>query len=712
MAATENIGIGCTVRLDGELWLVERIEAAVVFLSCNGHSRALPLHDLAQRREPLDEREHTADAEEAWLACQPAAVLRKALDKLAHLNEVWTGYRSGTAERLAPGEPRDAYNASLHGLDARMQHKAEELGCTAMTLYRWQQRYEERKLQGLIDDRRNKPKQRVSERLDERLRQAVDDELDATVDASNVTKLAFKHAVRWRLKKQFGDDIFERPDGIKEPPRSTYDKALSQIGNRRGFWTGTAENRRSIASRPKRAYRGRKVDRPGQVVAIDSTPLDTLFWDPVSRQHIKFELHGAYDVFDYQIVARRLVPQASVTAVDAALLLRDMMTPKPVQPDWPPEARWRYHGLPETLVLDPGTSKAVQQPLSSIAPIVPNAVLVDRAGAYRSASFEDACALYDIDIDYARPRRGSDKPHIERLWDTVGKQFCQYLAGYTGGRPARRGRDIEADAVLLKQEGEDLFDEWNALIWQHSPRDGLRLDANPKVMLTPAQMFDEALARGGYVRLPAHADAFFKLLPGKWRHIRHDGVRTHGLRYDTGDELNDFRDQVSPFDGAARGQWFIRSDPRDLRQVYFHDPHRGRWIELQWKGRRDPNRPLDEYTVRYAKLMTLRTGDAERDAETLARNIEAFQDRMRDVSASARERRILGRAADRAQTAASDQADALLIPTHPADRSLLDDGEDDDDDDVLDSEAEPAFSEDDSIDQSPLAPYPSLRDLL
>jgi hypothetical protein len=38
-------------------------------------------------------------------------------------------------------------------------------------------------------------------------------------------------------------------------------------------------------------------------------------------------------------------------------------------------------------------------------------------------------------IDYARPRRGSDKPHIERLWDTVGRNFSQYLAGYTGRPP-------------------------------------------------------------------------------------------------------------------------------------------------------------------------------------------------------------------------------------------------------------------------------------
>lgn len=715
MAAVEYIGVGQTVRLDAEVWLVERIDGAVVYLQCDGRYRALPLDELVARREPLDETAtSTADADEMWLATQHPEVIRAALERLAHLQEVWTGYRSGTPERPAPGEPRDLFNPLRHDTDARMRHKAAELGVAVATVYRWQRRYLDMRLRGLVNQRRLAPKDTAAQQLDDRLKGGIEDEMKATVDASNVSKKAFKQAVSWRLRRELGDDIFERPDGIRLPPRSTYDRALSQVCNPLGFFKGTAENRRSIDSRPKRAYRGRKLDAPGQVVAIDSTPLDTLFWDPVSQQYTKYELHGALDMFDFQIVARRLVPQGSLTAVDAALLLRDMMTPKVADPDWPAEARWRYHGLPATLVLDPGTGQALAEPLSSIAPVVPNAVLVDRAGAYRSASFEEACALYDINIDYARPRRGSDKANIERLWNTVGTSFSQYLAGYTGGRPHRRGRDVESDAVLLKGEGEDLFDHWNAVIWQNEPRDGLRLEENPERMLTPAEMFDEALSRGGYLRIPADPDAFHKLLPGKWRHIHHDGVRMFGLRYDAGDELNRFRGQVSPYDGPARGRWLIRYDPRDLRQVWFCDVDRRLWIELRWKGRRERARPLDEYTVRYAKRLTLRTGDPDRDSEALQRNIEALQDRMRDVSAAARERRMLGRATDRAQTAESDAA--LVGLAHPPETSLLDDDdapEFAEDDMQVDDERLAGVPDDDaSIDQSPLTPYPSLGDLV
>ena len=91
--SAESIGVGRSVRLDGDVWLIERIVAGIVHLLYDGQYRALPLADLIARREPLTAIENNVDADELWLASQPPAVIRSALEKLAHLNEAATGYR-------------------------------------------------------------------------------------------------------------------------------------------------------------------------------------------------------------------------------------------------------------------------------------------------------------------------------------------------------------------------------------------------------------------------------------------------------------------------------------------------------------------------------------------------------------------------------------------------------------------------------------------
>lgn len=143
-------------------------------------------------------------------------------------------------------------------------------------------------------------------------------------------------------------------------------------------------------------------------------------------------------------------------AAGGSLLLRDIMTPKPMRREWPAEARWRYHGLPEKLILDPGTAKALDSGLSSIAPVLPNAVLVDRASAYRSAAFEDACARYDITSTTPARAVAATSPTSSGCGTRLVATSRSTSPGTPAGRPARRGLNVEADAVLLKHDVEDL----------------------------------------------------------------------------------------------------------------------------------------------------------------------------------------------------------------------------------------------------------------
>ena len=58
------------------------------------------------------------------------------LERAAHVREVLTGYRSGSAQLSVPGKPRAEYDPAVP-LTRRYAAKAEELGIGVRTLRRW-----------------------------------------------------------------------------------------------------------------------------------------------------------------------------------------------------------------------------------------------------------------------------------------------------------------------------------------------------------------------------------------------------------------------------------------------------------------------------------------------------------------------------------------------------------------------------------------------
>src|SRR5207244_2936262 len=120
------------------------------------------------------------------------------------------------------------------------------------------------------------------------------------------------------------------------------------------------------------------------------------------------ELTIALDLYTRAIVAYRFTPR-SAKQVDAALILADILAWKPMRPGWPDSARWRYLGVPETIVID----AAGFEP-SSIPALCPETVVVDRGRIFLSQAFIDACARLGISVQLARPYRPTDKAQIER----------------------------------------------------------------------------------------------------------------------------------------------------------------------------------------------------------------------------------------------------------------------------------------------------------
>jgi hypothetical protein len=512
-------------------------------------------------------------------------------------------------------------------------------------------------------------------------------------------------------REAHGADSFTRPGGIKEPQDSTYNRVLSDVGHPRGFFNGTSEARRGIALRPKRAYQPRQAEWPGELVLFDSSAFDAMLYDPVSQTFCKFDIHIAFDLATRSIVGRRFAATGT-TGVDAAFLLLDVMRPKPMRPDWPVQAGWRYVGIPEEIVVDLGENRSESRRLAGVPVVLPFSVVGDRALAYTSDTFLRALDRYGINFEPARPLHPTDKAAVERMFRTIREDFTQYLAGYTGGRVHRRGKAVENDAVLVIHEVEEAFDKWVALEWQNRPHDSLRPATDPRSKWSPNVMFEEAINRLGYIRVPDNPHIYYELLPLKARVIHDDGVRMFGLRYDGDNRLNRFRDQRSPYEDIA-GKWHISYDPRDLRQVYFFDPDRRTWLALPWKGRHHPDRPFDDRAVAYAKRRLVRTGDIAEDERRLQEEIEALVEARYAMNADARSRRAAADARARATGAARDAAVAEPMtdlfeeeeenelapapgqppPTVPSETN--DGGADDD-------------ADDDDDDASPLAPYPTI----
>ena len=91
------------------------------------------------------------------------------------------------------------------------------------------------------------------------------------------------------------------------------------------------------------------ASRMGELVAIDATPLDAFAMDPVTGAWESVHLLLAIDLHTRSTAAWRFTP-GDPSAADTALLLRDMITPRPVPHGWPVEGRWRYQGVPRRLL--------------------------------------------------------------------------------------------------------------------------------------------------------------------------------------------------------------------------------------------------------------------------------------------------------------------------------------------------------------------------
>ncbi|GAA1993957.1 ATP-binding protein [Catenulispora subtropica] len=529
-----------------------------------------------------------------------------------HILEVLTGRSPGMA---ASAPPRPEYDPERRTLAQREAAKAAELtaaghqGVSARTVNRKRLRFEKRDLAGLVDWRSNRAQQ-VGGRQDPRVVEATRKAI-AETDLASTRSVGF---IRWRVQQ-----ILDAEHGagvLSVPPRTTFYDLFNKLA-RGTHATGSARTRQSQASQPDTPFGVFTAIRPGELMQIDSTPLDVAvrLSDGVIG---RVELTGLIDVATRTVTAAVLRP--STKSVDASLLLARTVTPEPMRPGWSEALAMARSVLPHhhMLELDERLAHAAARPV-----IIPELIVCDQGNVFVSTNFRTACQLLGIDFAPAHAGAPTEKPHIEKMMSSVGSMFAQFVSGYLGSSVEHRGRRPEAEPLWSLMELQELLDEWVVAAWQNRPHDGLRDPACPGRMFTPNEKYASLVQAAGYLPLALSADDYIELLPAKWRAINHYGVKIDHRTYDVLDgsgseeEFAHVRRQRSG-DVEHKGLWEVHYDPYDVTRIWVrnHWDRSAGWFTLFWKHLRCAPMPFGELAWDHALAQRRAQGHSPDEAET------------------------------------------------------------------------------------------------
>jgi hypothetical protein len=499
-----------------------------------------------------------------------------------HVLEVITG-----RDPQAPAA-RPQYDPQAHTVAQREATKAAELraaghGVSTFTVRRKRQRYEARGLAGLVDGRSDRARPAAG-RTDPRVAEALRRVVEASVESASRTVGYFRWKVEQVLAAEYGKDQ------VVMPSRAAFYQLFARVTAGRHV-TGSARTRRAEAAKPDGPFGVFSPVRPGELMQIDSTPLDiaVMLADGVIG---RVELTGMIDIATRTVTAAVLRP--TTKSVDASLLLARTVTPEPMRPGWADAMRMSRSVLPHRhmLTVDERLEHAAARPV-----IIPETIVCDQGNVFVSHNFPVSCALLGIDFQPTHPGSPAEKPHIEKMMSSVGTLFCQYVSGYLGSCVERRGRGVEAEPLWSMMELQELLDEW-IMVWQNRPHDGLRDPVSPGRTFTPNEKYASLVQAAGYIAVALSAEDYIELLPASWRAINAYGVKIGHRSYDS-ESLNPLRRQPS---GVAdkKNLWEVHRDPYDVSRIWVRNHLDGGWITLFWKHLHSTPTPFGELAWNHA----------------------------------------------------------------------------------------------------------------
>lgn len=582
---------GVPLELDGVEWTVEAVEpqvGRVVLATAAGERERRSLRWLANHPNvrPLKTPKALSvrgSRQGVVLGDLTEEQLLRARIRAEHVLEAETGFRAGHPSRALPGEPRPAYDPQTTTLAERRRAKAAEVQAlppveaAALGLRFLSKRTLER-LAGksgrdlvlACADGRWTRAGGGHPSITEEVREAI-----FAVRQESLRRSRMSMAARIRLVNQYVNEVFPEFPLEDVPSRNTLIAVWRE-------WFGSDGARQRYVRTAETAETGHRVvvHRPGQVVALDSTPLPVKVSESVFGEPVSVMLSLALDLYTHSLVAFRLT-LVSDTSVDIAMLLRDVMLPLPMREGWGEEMEWPYPGVPASVVTEFAGHRVAALPF-----FAPETVTTDHGGPYKSHHLVDAQEVLGCTILPARVLRATDKFAVERAFSSVKTLLLEHLLGFTGADVADRGADPEADALLTMSQMEHVIATWIVRVWQNRVLGEYAPAWGPGEEHSPNSLFAAAALQGGLdLEIPA-PELYYQLLRGHHVKIHQGrGVKILGLWYH--DPLLDedrFRGPSSR-GGRKKGLWLVRSDRRDRRAVFFEDPDEpGHWHVLRWTG--------------------------------------------------------------------------------------------------------------------------------
>ena len=583
-----ELSAGCPIMLAGTQWRVQEFEphtGRVLLRHNDGRELATTIRALVNRGDcrpaPAGDEDlpHSRGRQPAGLEDLTARQRELVASRYAHLMEAETGYRSGSLLHALPGEPRPAHDPAVTTLHQRRLAKVAEMAAlgadsagmlglariSERTLARWAGQCRRYGITGCIDGnwlRRGGERPSVTEQV----REAIYAVHGECLHRSRVSMATRERLIRQYVRERFGP-------GVAIPSYWTLRRTWA------GWFGPGGARQRYARSAAKLPVTGEHVviHRPGQVVALDTSPLGVKVREHVFGEPVTASLTLALDLYTHSLVAFRLT-LVSDTSVDVAMLLRDVMMPLPLREDWGQDMEWPYPGIPASLVASFAGHKVAALPF-----FAPETVTTDHGSVYNHHLIE-VQRVIGANVLPSRVLRPTDKQAVERAFSGIQSLLLEMLLGYRGIDVADRGEDPEADAVLTVAQAEHLIATWVVKIWQNRELGEYAPAWDPGTRHSPNTLFAAAMSQGGFALQIPSPDLYYGLLPVHLVKIHgRRGVKIRGLWYD-GPALDPYRSGPSPQGGVAKGKWKIHREPRDRRCVFFCDPVTHDWHMLRWTG--------------------------------------------------------------------------------------------------------------------------------
>ncbi|MCR2830274.1 DDE-type integrase/transposase/recombinase [Acidithiobacillus ferrooxidans] len=442
-----------------------------------------------------------------------------------------------------------------------VEARAQEVGVNFTTLYRWLKRYRDAgTLDSLMPEKRGvrKGARKISAHA-EQIIQHVIDELYLTVQRPSVQKVVLE--VRRRCKEAQLPEV---------PHPNTIRARVSEISERDSL------RKRGYREKAKNKFtpvpgQFPNADYPLAVVQIDHTPADIILVDDIYRKPIgRPTVTMAIDVFSRMVVGYYLSFDApSITSV--GMCVAHAILPKE---DWlvlhNVDATWPVSGLMTTIHVDNGSD-------------------------FRSESFRNSCAMYNIRLEYRPVKQARFGGHIERLLGTFLKEF-HGLPGTTFSSIKERDEyDSEKHATMTKSEFETWLVTLICKVYHKRIHSGIGMTPEKKWEL--GIFGDEDTPGRGLSSIPADREVLLlDFLPMFRRTIQADGVSIDGLTY-YADVIRQWINADDPDKPGTKRQFIFRRDPRDISIIWFHDPDLGMYFRIPFADQSMPSMSIWEYTL-------------------------------------------------------------------------------------------------------------------